>query len=314
MRYIISSAFASLVVTAAAAEVPKVVTDIPPVHALVAQVMGEIGQPVLLLDRGANAHSFQLRPSQAGEVEGADLVVWIGPEMTPWLDRAVGSLASDVAQLRLLAADGTHVRAYGEATGDGHDHGAEDHAGADHADEGHDHAGTDPHAWLDPANAAAWLGLIADELSRLDPGNAAAYAANAEAGRAAVAAADAAAAAALAPVRERPFVVFHDAYGYFADHYGLTVAGEISAGDATDPGAARVADLRAVVAEGKAVCVFPEANHDPKLVAQIAEGTGARVGGALDPSGSTLEPGPGLYATLIAGTAETIAACLGAAP
>jgi zinc transport system substrate-binding protein len=65
-----------------------------------------------------------------------------------------------------------------------------------------------------------------------------------------------------------------------------------------------------VIAGGEALCVFPEANHDPKLVAQIVEGTGAVVGGALDPAGTTLEPGPALYPALITGMADTLAACL----
>ncbi|MDK2776005.1 MAG: zinc ABC transporter substrate-binding protein, partial [Tabrizicola sp.] len=65
MRYIIALA---LTATPALAEVPRVVTDIPPVHALVAQVMGELGQPELLLAKGADEHDFQLKPSQAGAV------------------------------------------------------------------------------------------------------------------------------------------------------------------------------------------------------------------------------------------------------
>ena len=98
MRYIISSAVASLACTLPAwAEVPKVVTDIHPVHALVSQVMGDLGAPVLLLERGASEHDFQLRPSQAADLADADLVVWIGPELTPWLDRALDGIGGGSA-------------------------------------------------------------------------------------------------------------------------------------------------------------------------------------------------------------------------
>ena len=82
MRYTISLAMASLVALPALAEVPAVVTDIAPVHALVAMVMGDLGTPVLLLDKGADPHDFQLRPSQAQAVATAGLVVWIGPQMS----------------------------------------------------------------------------------------------------------------------------------------------------------------------------------------------------------------------------------------
>jgi zinc transport system substrate-binding protein len=333
MRYIITLAFAS---TPALAEVPAVVTDIPPVHALVAQVMGDLGQPVLLLERGADEHDFQLRPSQAASVADADLVVWIGPELTPWLDSAMDTRPDGASALALLSAEGTLTRAYSDpGHGDdhaeeGHDHAKEDHAhaeeGHDHAEEGHDHAaetkdhaeeghdhahdGNDPHAWLDPGNGQTWLGLIAAELSRLDPDNAATYEANAAAAAQQIDAVDAEIAAILAPVQGKPVVTFHDAYGYFGDHYGLTLAGSIALGDASSPGAARLSELRATLEAGEVLCIFPEAQHDPALVTQMAEGTGARIGGVLDPVGSTLEPGPGAYNALLKGMATTFADCL----
>lgn len=317
----------------ALAEVPRVVTDIPPVHSLAAQVLGDLGEAELLLPSGGNAHDYQLRPSQARAVAEADIVFWVGPEMTPWLDRTLDGIGGDARAVALMEAKGTFLRDFGAEGGhdhdhghaQGHDHAAEDehdHAGHAHAEEGHadhghddhaghDHSGTDPHAWLDPANARTWLGVIAAELAAADPANAATYAANAEAAAATLAALDRDTAAMLAPVRGRPFVVFHDAYGYFADHYGLTVAGSVALGDAAAPGAGRLADLRADLAEGSVVCAFPEAQHDPALIATVVEGTGVTIGGTLDPSGSTLEPGPGLYAALISGMADTLADCLG---
>lgn len=350
-------AAALLTALPALAEVPRVVTDIPPVHSLAQQVLGDLGAAELLLSAGGNAHDYQLRPSQARAVADADLVFWVGPEMTPWLARTLDGIGGEARAIALMEVEGTFLRDFGatgghdhDAHADGADHGAgdhgddeeghEDHAGEAHAEAhdghageghaeahddhghagaeaghdgdhaGHDHSGTDPHAWLDPANARAWLGVIAAELAAADPANAATYAANAGAAAATLAALDAKTAARLAPLRGRPFVVFHDAYGYFADHYGLAVAGSVALGDAAAPGAGRLADLRAELAEGGVVCAFPEAQHDPALIATVTEGTGVRVGGTLDPSGSTLEPGPGLYAALLTGMADTLAGCL----
>lgn len=283
---------------------PLVVTDIPPVHALTAQVMGALGSPVLLLAPGADEHDFQLRPSQMRDIEGAGLIVWIGPELTPWLDRA--SAGAPATSLRLLMAPGTALRAYSDAA-DAEDEGHDDHEG----EEVHgDHAGIDPHVWLNPDNAALWLPLIAAELSRLDPGNAASYAANAAAAAAEIAALDAEIAARLAPAAALPFASQHDAYGHFIDHYGLTFAGAIADGEAADPGAAHLADLRARLEAGQVACLFPEVQHDPAMATQLAEGTKARLGGALDPVGSALEPGPGAYAGLLRAIAGTLAACL----
>lgn len=281
----------------ALAEVPAVVADIPPVHALVAQVMGDLGQPVLLLAKGADEHDFQLRPSQAGAVAEAGLVVWVGPELTPWLEGALEARAEGAPALALLAAEGTLRRAYGHSA---------------HAEEdGHDPGAEDPHAWLDPDNARVWLGLIAADLSRLDPENAATYQANAATAVAAVAALDAEIAGLLGPVKGRPMITYHEAFGYFGDHYGLDFAGSIALGDAASPGAARLVDLRGRIEAGGVVCLFPEVQHDPALMQQLAEGTGVRIGGALDPVGSALEPGPGAYAVLLTGLAQVIADCAG---
>ncbi len=281
------------------AQVPEVVTDIPVVHALVATVMGDLGQPVLLLDRGADAHDFQLRPSQIRALNGADIVVWIGPEMTPWLGRALDAGGSG-QRLALLHASGTNLRRHDDAG---------DHAEADAvADHGHD--GTDPHAWLDPGNAALWVGEIADALAEIDPGDATVYRANASLAQARLEALDRALAERLAPARDKGLIMAHDAYGYFAERYGLSIAGSLAAGDASTPGAAHVAALHTLAETGAAVCIFPEAGHDPRGMEAIAAGTAARLGRPLDPEGQAAEPGPDLYVDLLEALGTAIADCV----
>lgn len=300
MRYIISLLLAS---TAPAwAEVPRVVTDLPPVQSLVAQVMGDLGQPELLLEKGANAHTFQMRPSQAAALQEAALVVWLGPEMTPWLERAI-SATSGARQLQLLSAEGTSLRDFGAPAHGGSD----DEEGYSTAD--HDHSGLDPHAWLDPTNAAHWLDLIATQLATIDPENAATYIANVARAKIELATLDAEIAGQLAPQKGKWLVVYHDAYGYFAAHYGLTIAATLAEGDAAGPGAQHIAEIETLLRSGP-VCLFPEANHDPKLVFQLAEASGLTPAGALDPEGAQLDPGPALYGQLLRGLANTIAHCV----
>lgn len=320
MRHAISASLTSLALAGPlAAEVPQVVTDFTPVTALVASVMGDLGAPVQMLDKGADPHDFALRPSQMTAVTKADLVVWIGPDFTPALERAIA--ANSGKQLVLLSAPGTELRAYGAAGA--HDeaaHGTQEpakdehgHEEAGHEEEGHEdhgHAGADPHAWMDPHNAEHWLGLISAELSALDPENAATYAANATAAVASLEKMEAELVAQLAPVKDKPFVAFHDAYGYFVGHFGLNFAGALSLGDASAPGAARVADLRERIIHDKIACVFPEAGHDPALLAQIIDGTGAKLGLPLDPEGLAQDPGAAAYEAMMRAMGTSIAACL----
>lgn len=330
-RPLLAALLATALAPAAFAEVPRVMTDIPAVHSLTAQVMGDLGSPAVLLEQGGNAHNYALKPSQAQALQEADLVIWVGPAMTPWLDRAIKGVNIGGKQVELLAAEPTHRQEFGAGPHEHeeeHEHEAEhaaehaeaEHTGAEHTEAGHDdhdhdapghtHEGLDPHAWLTPENAEIWLGLIADELSAADPANAATYAANAKAAKEGVAALDARLQAQLAPVQGRPFVVFHDAYGYFAAHYGLSVAGAVALGDATSPGAGHLAELRENLAHKGVVCAFPEAAHDPKQIDILLEGTSVKRGGTLDPSGANLAYGPGLYATLMGNLASTLVACL----
>jgi len=285
-------ALALLLAPAAHAEVPVVATDIPPVQSLVALVMGELGAPVLLMDRGADAHDYQMRPSQARALDGADLLVWIGQDMTPWLQQAA-AVRAEGTSLALLDVADTRLRRFAPDNGD-------------------DHGTTDPHAWLDPTNAQAWLAAISDALSALDPGNSATYAANAAAAGEAVAALDRDLQARLVPAQSTPIVTEHDAYGYFSDRYGLTVVGSLAAGDAAAPGAARLTAIReAATGAAGSSCIFPEAGHDPRLSEQMASDLGLRLGAPLDPEGAAQEPGPGLYAALLTAMADSIVACAG---
>lgn len=305
------------------AETPNVVTDFAPIHSLAAQVMDGVGEPELLLPQGADPHGFQMRPSQMRSLSDADLLIWVGPALTPWLERAVEG-ASLGHSMALLSEAGTVLRE------GGHDHGHDDHADHDdekhdaHDDQDHDHddhgheedhdhaahvEGVDEHAWLSPLNAQVWLEAIAEELSELDPANADRYHENAHAAQEKIAALNARIKARLEPVHEKGFVLFHDAFGYFTDHYDLNSLGAIRETDAAPPSAAKLAEIAKQIEYGEVSCIFSEPERGMSQVLDLARTAGAGTG-VLDPSGSMIEIGPMLYENLMWSTAETIATCL----
>lgn len=327
---VLLSVAASLFGGTALADVPRVAVDIAPVHSLAARVLQGVGEPSLIVAPGASPHEYSLRPSEAAALQEADLVFWVSPDLTPWLGGAIETLARDATVTELLEVDGTtELRFRDGALFEMHDHGKEDHSDHDHKHDkadgehdpndnhdhtagghtGHDHGAYDPHAWLSPDNGAVWLTAIAAQLSKADPDNADAYFTNAAAGRRELAALTTEINDILKPVRGRNFIVFHDAYRYFETAFEFPASGAISVSDATDPSPARIAEIHARVAAQDVGCVLSEPQYDPGIVAAVMGGSKVRTG-VLDPLGSDLEPGPGLYGDVLRNLAAALASCL----
>lgn len=295
----------SLTALPVAAEPPQILADMPVTASLIQQVLGDLGTVELLLDEGSDPHDFQLRPSQARALDDADLLIWVGPELTPWLTRAAEQ-RDPASSLSLLHLPGTHLRSFEDDDADDHDH---DHA-EDHHD--HSHGGTDPHAWLDPENGAYWLNAIADRLATADPQNAETYSANAASAISTLETDAAAIREMLTPARDKPIVVLHDAYGYFTESFDLPDAIAVSLGDATSPSAARLRDVQAEIAASDAVCAFPEVNQPPRMIESAIEGTGLAIGAPLSPSGLGLPAGKDLYNNVLTEIGRAISACISA--
>ena len=310
------------------ADTPQVAVDIAPVHSLVARVMDGVGTPDLIIQPGASPHEYSLRPSEAAALQNANLVFWIGPDLTPWLTDTIKTLAPDAAVTALMEADGTIELEFREGAlfeahaheddddhvdeaHDDHDEEArhDDHDDEETGHEGHGQGAHDPHAWLSPQNAMTWLNVIAGQLSAADPDNAGAYFTNAAAGRTEMEALIGEVIATLDPVRDGQFLVFHDAYQYFEMDFDFPASGAISIGDASDPSPARIAEIRDRIAEQGIDCVLSEPQFNPGLVATVLDGTEAGTG-MLDPLGSDLEPGPALYSQLIRNLSTALAGCM----
>ncbi len=301
---LLALAAALLPATAALAEVPKVVASIKPIHSLVAEVMGDLGTPALIVDGAASPHTYSLKPSDAQALQQADLVFWSGHGLELFLEDAIGTLAPHARVVELATAPGIALLPAREG---GMFEPHADEAGAD------DHrpwgGAADMHFFLDPENAKAMVQAIAQNLAAADPEHAATYEANAATAVADLDALTAETAARLAPVKDRPFVVFHDAYQYFEKRFDLDAAGSITVSPELTPGADRVKAIRDKLKTLDAACVFAEPQFDPRVIGVLVEGTSARTA-TLDPEGATLEPGPGLYRKLIETLADDLLACL----
>ncbi|BAI75903.1 zinc transport system substrate-binding protein (plasmid) [Azospirillum sp. B510] len=314
---------AALLTTAAAlpahAEAPKVVVSIKPIHSLVASVMHGVGEPVLLVRGGASPHSYTMKPSDAKALSAADLVVWVGPELEGFLEKPLKANASKATRLTLMDQKGLTLLQTREGGAwephdhghEGHDHKDHDHKDHDHKDHDDDHDELNSHIWLDPANARAIVTATAEALAAKDPADAEAYRTNADRTLQMIDALDAELKATLAPLKDKPFVVFHDAYQYFEARYDLSAVGSITVSPDRRPSAKRLSAIRAKIAGLNAACVFAEPQFEPTLVRTVVEGTKAKTG-VLDPEGADLPEGEALYPTLMRNLAASLRGCLGA--
>ncbi|MDG1579441.1 zinc ABC transporter substrate-binding protein [Pseudomonas sp. GOM6] len=286
----------SLLSLAAQAEV-RVLTSIKPLQLIAAAVQDGLGQPAVLLPPGASPHHFALRPSDVRQVQSADLLYWIGPDMEGFLPRVLDG--RDKPTVAVQALPGLTLRHFGEGAEHAHEH--------DHDAHDHDHrpGSLDAHLWLLPANARVIATRMADDLVTADPANAARYQTNLAAFEQRLARLDTELKARLVPLASKPFFVFHQAFDYFESAYGLQHAGVFSAASEVQPGARQVAAMREQLQAAGPACVFSEPPLRPRLAETLSAGLPVRLA-ELDALGAKALS----YEQLLRDLAGGLAGCL----
>jgi zinc transport system substrate-binding protein len=300
-----------------------VVTSIKPVHSLVSSVMNGVGTPYLIVDGASSPHTYSLKPSEARKLQDAKLVFWMGDEIETFLKGPIKNISDSAEIIKLLNAHGLKRIKFREGgmfddhghddhekhADKEHDHGHNDHE--KHADKEHGHGEIDPHVWLDPVNAKALVHEIEEALVKADPAHASVYKENARKLRSQLDSLVRELRDHLEPVQDKSFIVFHDAYHYFEQRFGVSAVGSITVSPEVLPGAQRVSELREKIMSLGAACIFSEPQFEPKLVKTLIEGSGAKTG-VLDPLGASIASGPNMYFQLLRNMASSIKTCLAA--
>jgi zinc transport system substrate-binding protein len=251
-----------LLIGSAHAEV-KVLTSIKPLQLIATAVQDGVAIPEVLLPPGASPHNYALRPSDVRKVQSVDLLYWIGPDMEGFLPRVLNGRTLPSVAVQDLP--GMKLRRFAE---DSHSH-AED---ADEHDHDHRPGSLDAHLWLSPINARVIAAKMAADLSAADPVNAARYQSNLKAFDERLDALDLRLKKRLAGIEGKPYFVFHEAFDYFEDAYGLKHTGVFSVAAEVQPGAQHVAAMRARLQEVGKTCVFSEPPLRPRLAETLVAG------------------------------------------
>ena len=319
-KILISALFSGLALTTYADI--NVVASVKPVHSLVSGVMEGAGKPDLIVQGSASPHTYSLKPSQAKQLEEADLVFWMGHELESFLEKPLEAIATNAHVVELIDSsslkkikmrEGGMFDAHAHDEHEGHDE-HDEHEGHDDHDEheGHDdhgHGEFDVHVWLDPENAKVLVNEIKLALIEKDPSNASIYEANSKKINLKLDQLIDEVSSKLESEKGKGYVVFHDAYQYFEERFGMSAVGSITVSPEVVPGANRIRELKEKIVDLNATCVFSEPQFEPKLVSTVIEGTQANTG-VLDPLGASIKDGPELYFTLIRNMANSLQDCL----
>jgi len=290
----------------------KVVTTIKPLHSLISNVMDGVGNPSLIIEGSTSPHSFTLKPSHAKLLEEADIIFWVGEGMETFMERPLESIVKKAEVISFMELESINKLKFREESifGDHEDHDDHDDHDEDHDDhdghEGHNHGEFDAHIWLDPMNAKEMVHEIAHELSHLDPVNKDKYNANAEATN-----------LALDEMiddisqninKDAKFVVFHDAYQYFEQRFGIRAAGALTLNTDVLPGAKQIDEIQDVIKDKGINCIFSEPQFNPKIISTISEDTNIKTG-VFDPLGANINSDKSLYFKLINNLSEELKGC-----
>ncbi|MEH6493857.1 zinc ABC transporter substrate-binding protein ZnuA [Halopseudomonas sp.] len=295
-----------LLSSAAHADQVRVLASIKPVQQIAAAVLDGIDQPAALLPAGASPHSFALRPSDRRALASAERIYWVGPALELFLE---GTLHSLPGSRELVEIPGLQLRHFDEGA-DEHEH--DHHTHADHeAHEGHEHGpgSLDPHIWLSPENAVIIARWMKDDLAPLYPQQQSQLNANVAAFEQRMQVLDQQLLARFAPLKHKPYFVFHDGYGYLESYLGLQHSGVFSLAHEIQPGARHVNELRQTLNAAAPACVFSEPQFTPRLVNSLTEGLPVK-SAQLDPLGSAIAVGPQGYEQQLKALTETWASCL----
>ena len=298
----------------------NVVTSIKPIHSLASYVMDGVGKPDVIVDGYNSPHGFSLKPSHAKMIEKADLIIWVGEDLEAFLEKPLNTIAKKAVNVEIMDLSGVKKLKFREKIylkvmmimdtvikrknmkhddhGHGHkekkhdDHGHKKAKHDDHGHEGHAHGEHDPHVWLDPMNAKVIVKEIEKQLVKLDPDNSSKYKANSKKAQSEL--------DNLTKNIKRDlkgnlrFVVFHDAYQYFENRFGIKVLGALTVNPDVLPGAEQLSEIREVIEHEKVNCLFSEPQFNPAIIKSIAKDTKIKTG-VLDPLGATLDKGKGMY-------------------
>ena len=310
-----------------ASETKGVVTTIQPINSLVSAVIGNTGKTISLIPAEISPHEYKLKPSDTKKLQNANIIFFVSDHLESSVTKVFENLPKNIKIINLMEDAGIkhlairdneawerHDHHHGHSDHDDHDKHAkknDDHDHDKHEKKHDDHEKEDDvHIWLSPDNAVKIIKKINKELSLYFPENAETYDKNANQMIKEINQLKVELKKELSGIKDKPYIVFHDAYQYFETSFGLNAAGSVALEGDIASSPKQISIIKDKIVKLKASCVFQEPQFDSKLVKIVVEGTNAQIG-TLDPLGVNIKSGENFYLQLLKNMAKSLKDCLG---
>jgi len=313
-----------------ASETKGVITTIQPINSLVSAVIGNTGKSISLIPAEISPHEYKLKPSDAKKLQEGNIIFYVSNHLESSVTKVFENLPKNIKIINLMEeAEINHLEIRDNEAWERHDHhGHDDHDdhdkhGKKHDDhDDHDKHGKkhddhddheiedDVHIWLSPDNAIKIVTKVKKELSLYFPENASVYNQNATKFIAKINNLKKELTQELSPIKDKPYVVFHDAYQYFEKTFGLNAVGSVALEGDIASSPKQISFIKDKIVKLKASCVFQEPQFDSKLVKIVVEGTKAQIG-TLDPLGVNVSGKEDFYLQLLRNMSKSLKECLG---
>ena len=235
----------------------QIVTTIKPVQAIVAAIVNDTGNSFQLIPDYASPHDYSFKPSDISKVKNSDVIFRIDEHMEVMLNPVFENLSAKTRLVSLAEVEGVKLLPATKTE--------------NMAEDGHQHGNTDFHIWTSPKNALIMAESIAKTLAELDPVNASNYMQHLKIFSQKLDLIAEELSKTLVEGREKPYVVFHDSWKYFATEFRLKQPVVVSLHESLSPGVKSVSEIRQKIAADNIACIFYDQNVKPAQLALFSE-------------------------------------------
>jgi len=326
-----------------ATETTGVISTIQPINSLVSAIIGNTGKSITIIPSEQSPHDFKLKPSDVKVLQNGNIIFYVSNHLESSITKVLKNLPKNIKLINLMEESGVNHLAirdndawerhdhHGHDDHDDHDkHGKKNDDHDDHDKHGkkhddhddHDKHGKkhddhddhekedDVHVWLSPDNAIKIVQKVNKVLSLYFPENSKIYNDNTTKFIDKIRNLKMELVKELSPIKNKPYIVFHDAYQYFEKTFELNAVGSVALEGDIASSPKQISIIKDKIVKSKASCVFQEPQFDSKLVKIVVEGTDAKIG-TLDPLGVNISENKDFYLQLLTNMTKSLKECLG---